>query len=75
MFQRTAKVEGRTVKVGDHVGFKCDIEQGGQIVEIKECPFRRGAMVLVLENKYGFSGEYIGGQTRTEVDASDCWIG
>lgn len=62
-----AKVDGQTVKVGDYVGFKCDIEQGGQIVAIN------GDM-LTLESEYGFHGDYIGGQTRTTERASDCWI-
>jgi len=29
---------------------------------------------LVLENKTGFHGDYIGGQTITTEQASDCWI-
>jgi len=65
--------EGVEVKVGDYVGFKCDIEQSGKIVEIKTA----GVMsreVLVLESEYGFHGEYIGGETRTEEFASDCWV-
>lgn len=68
----TAQVEGKTVKVGDHVGFKCDIEQSGKIIEIKRNMF--GRAVLVLENKNGFHGDYIGGRTITEQNASDCWI-
>ncbi len=67
----TANVEGTEVKVGDHVGFKCDIEQSGKIVAIK-----RGihGKILVLESEDGFEGGYIGGQTRTEELAEDCWI-
>ena len=30
-----AKVDGQTVKVGDYVSFKCDIEQGGTIYKIE----------------------------------------
>ena len=29
---------------------------------------------LVLENKNGFHGGYIGGQTITTELASDCWL-
>jgi len=65
-----ASVDGKQVKVGDVVGFKCDIEQYGKIVEIKSG--RRP--VLVLENEDGFDGEYIGGETKTEMDADDCWL-
>jgi hypothetical protein len=63
-------IEGKTVKVGEWVGFKSDIEQSGKIVAIKRGT--RGP-VLVLENPNGFDGGYIGGQRTTEVDAADCW--
>ena len=66
-----AQVEGKTVKVGDWVGFKCDIEQPGQIVEIKKSYM---GYSLVLENKHGFHGDYIGGQTITTEQARDCWL-
>jgi hypothetical protein len=66
-----AQVEGQTVKIGDWVGFKSDIEQSGQIVEIKQT--YAGAS-LTLENKSGFSGDYIGGDTITTELARDCWI-
>lgn len=68
----TATVQGKTVKVGDVVGFKSDIEQHGRIVEIRRNML--GYTELVLENKHGFSGHYIGGQTKTVEMASDCWI-
>jgi hypothetical protein len=68
----TATVDGQTVKVGDWVGFKCDIEQSGQIVEIKKTTCF--GVSLVLENKSGFSGGYIGGDTITTELASDCWV-
>jgi hypothetical protein len=67
----TATVDGKTVKVGDWVGFKSDIEQSGQIVEIKKSYM---GYSLVLENKSGFSGDYIGGDTITTEQASDCWV-
>jgi hypothetical protein len=65
------QVNGQTVNVGDWVGFKSDIEQSGQIVEIKKSYMGHS---LVLENKSGFSGEYIGGDTVTTELASDCWL-
>ena len=67
-----ATVDGHTVKVGDWVGFKSDIEQYGQIIEIKQTNCFGAS--LVLENKSGFSGGYIGGKTITTERASDCWI-
>jgi hypothetical protein len=66
-----AQVDGQTVKIGDWVGFKSDIEQSGQIVEIKQSYM--GAS-LVLENKSGFQGGYIGGDTITTELARDCWL-
>jgi hypothetical protein len=68
---KTATVEGQTVKIGDWVGFKADIEQSGQIVEIKSSYMGES---LVLENKSGFHGDYIGGETITTQEAGDCWL-
>lgn len=62
-----AKTSMVPVKVGDVVGFKCDIEQYGKVVKIE-------GTRLTLENEYGFDGEYIGGQTVTVEDARDCWV-
>jgi len=62
-----AQVDGKTVKIGDRVSFKSDVEQGGEIIAI-------AGNVLTLNNPHGFHGEYIGGQTVTTVRASDCWI-
>jgi hypothetical protein len=67
-----AIVEGQEVTVGDCVGFKSDIEQSGVIVEIKKTVCF--GVALVLENKHGFHGDYIGGDTITTQLARDCWI-
>ena len=66
-----ATVDGQTVKIGDWVGFKCDIEQGGQITKITN---ENGRTILTLEDEDGFSGEYIHGETRTTMAAEDCWV-
>jgi hypothetical protein len=66
-----AQVDGQTIKIGDWVGFKSDIEQSGQVVEIKSSYMGHS---LTLENKNGFHGDYIGGQTITTELASDCWL-
>jgi len=55
------------VNVGDWVGFKCDIEQCGRVKEIQ----RRGA--LIVENKNGFDGDYIGGDTEVLVGFDEVW--
>lgn len=66
-------IDGQDVKVsvGDWVGFKADIEQSGRVAGFRVDRYR--GVILTLENEGGFSGEYIGGQTRTEVDGRDCW--
>ena len=63
-----AKVDGETVKVGDYVSFKCDIEQGGKIYKIE------GDRLFLQAGPNGFEGGYIGGQETTVQRASDCWI-
>lgn len=67
----TAKVEGEVVKVGDWVGFKCDIEQCGRITRITKS-FNN--VNLHLTNENGFEGGYIGGDTETVQEADRCWI-
>jgi hypothetical protein len=66
-----ATVDGQTVTVGDVVCFKSDIEQSGVITAIKKTCVGTS---LTLESKYGFSGDYIGGQTITTELARDCWL-
>ena len=66
-----AQVDGQTVKIGDWVCFKADIEQSGKIVDIKKSYMGHS---LVLENENGFHGDYIGGQTITTELARDCWL-
>jgi hypothetical protein len=71
---RVENFEGEkvTVKVGDYVGFKSDIEQSGKIKKIERSAF--GGTQLVLENENGFHGDYIGGETITVELATDCWV-
>jgi hypothetical protein len=66
-----AQVDGKTVNIGDWVGFKADIEQSGKIVAIKQT---YAGTSLTLENKNGFHGDYIGGETITTELARDCWL-
>jgi len=64
--------ETRNIEIGTWVGFKCDIEQTGKVVEFKwsHNGIER-VLWLVLENEHGFKGGYIGGQTRTEIPAEE----
>ena len=68
-----ATVDGQTVQVGDVVNFKCDIEQSGKIVEIKQS-YSGKALVLASISPMGFHGDYIGGQEITTELARDCWL-
>ncbi len=65
-------VEGQIIRVGDYVCFKSDIEQYGQVIEIRRGIL--GGVDLVLENTNGFTGDYISGATRTTQRAVDCWL-
>ena len=61
-----------TITVGDSVGFKCDVEQYGEVVEINKLRGYEGnGYELILTGN--FSGGYIGGRTRTTVFAEDVW--
>ena len=68
---KTAIVEGQTVRIGDNVCFKCDCEQSGTIVDIKKTHMGTS---LVLQSEWGFEGGYIGGETIHTELASDCWL-
>ena len=60
-------VEGKTVVV-----FKSDVVNYGKVVKIKEGYW--GEIELEVEADGCFDGEYIGGETRTVVNAEDCCI-
>lgn len=66
-FDREEAVE---VKVGDYVGFKCDIEQTGKITKIEN---HYGRVSFHLHNPDGFSGDYLRYATDTIQDADRCW--
>jgi hypothetical protein len=63
-----ARVDGETVKIGDWVSFKCDIEQSGRIYRIE------GDRLFLEAGPNGFEGGYIGGQDTTVQRAEDCWL-
>ena len=63
-----AQVQGQTVKVGDWVSFKSDIEQSGRIYKIE------GDRLYLEAGPNGFEGDYIGGQDTTVQRSVDCWL-
>jgi len=60
--------EDVVVKVGDWVGFKCDVEQSGEIYKIE------GNRLYLRSGAMGFQGGYIGGKDETVEMAQDCYI-
>jgi len=63
-----AQVNGQTVKVGDYVGFKSDIEQSGKIYKIE------GDRLFLRAGPNGFDGDYLRGAETTVQRAVDCWL-
>jgi hypothetical protein len=62
-----------TIKIGDCVGFERDGDQYGKVIKISTGMWE-GEYDLVVENTNGFRGEYIGGKTKTVVNAEYTWI-
>ena len=62
-----ADIDGREVEIGDWVHFKCDTENEGRVYEIEG-----NTLYLEAGEDRVFKGDYIGGEERTEQDASDC---
>jgi len=56
-----------TIKKGDYVGFKRDVEQCGCVKKIQ-------GTELTLTSSDGFNGNYIGGQTEIQIDAKQVWL-
>ena len=54
------------IELGDMVGFKTDIEQYGEVISLSRT-------YVVVENKGGFCGDYIGGDTIAHVPTDDIW--
>lgn len=60
----------KQIKVGDYVGFKCDIEQTGEVVKITHDRYR-GTIYHVR----AFHGEYVNNETGSVIDlgADEIW--
>ena len=68
-----AIVEGQEVGIGDYVCFKCDIEQGAEIIEINRDLMGR-TQIRFKAPPNGFDGDYIrNSEYHTEL-ASECWL-
>ena len=65
--------DGHILKVGDIVGFKCDVEQYGKVVDIIRPRELYKSSKVVLSNPNGFDGEYIGGDKQTTESIDDVW--
>ena len=64
------RVNGETIKVGDVVGFKSDIEQSGEVSRIERSQWG-GGYTLYLKSEHGFLGEYIGGLHSTTISSRE----
>jgi hypothetical protein len=61
----------KTIKVGDYVGFKYDIEQTGKVIAIKHDRYR-GTIYTVLATH----GEYVRGSRNgvpVDLSADEIW--
>ncbi len=63
----TRDADGNSIKVGDQVGFKCDVELSGQIISIEKGK-------CTLYNRDGFGGSYLRYATTTVEDADRVWL-
>lgn len=63
----------RTIKVGTWIGFKSDVEQSAEVVEIKTVEGFTGkrTVYLVKAPASGFEGEYLRKMAFAEIDAED----
>lgn len=63
-----------TVKIGDSIFFKSDVEQSAEVIEIqvnRNNPWSEGYIFIVKAPADGFSGHYIGRQDTAEVYSED----
>ncbi len=63
----TVKVRGKTVRVGDWIGFKSDIEQEAEVIGI------RGDQITVKAPPEGFQGDYIRRYREYTLSADRAW--
>jgi len=70
MAKQTIKLrDGKTVKIGDQIGFKSGSELSGTLVEIKT----NGNLLLKASNYEGFGGGNVQGEEYTFEHYTDCW--
>ncbi len=70
--QSSVQIEGKTLKVGDVVGFKYDTEQYAPITKIVKHAFG-GTYITVQAEAYDEEG-YVEEEFELELLASDCWV-
>ena len=68
-----ALIDGHEIEVGDHVCFKCDIEQSAEVIKIGQTRYS-GRQLTFKAPADGFAGQYINGQEFHQELASDCWV-
>lgn len=63
-------------KVGQHVGFKSDVEQYAEVIEVRRVrgwDGRINVSYIVKAPADGFSGHYIGRSDTAEIYHDDCF--
>ncbi len=63
--------DGRTIKIGDRVRFKSDVEQTGEVVKITKVTQGTGHDLMLTNETEGFFGKYIGGRFIHTVNSRD----
>ena len=62
--------EALKVKIGDSVGFKCDVEQGSKVYDIRQRRLFMSEYVIEFEVNVERGGYSHG---RRWINAEDCW--
>tara|TARA_B110000444_G_C18844154_1_gene600833 strand:+ start:24 stop:266 length:243 start_codon:yes stop_codon:yes gene_type:complete len=71
--KKYAIVKNKKVYLNNWVGFKADIEQSGKIIKINGTP-KNALLTLSSDDTYGFEGDYLNGETETDMEAKRCWL-
>lgn len=63
----------KKIKIGDWVTFKADIEQTGKVINVKGSG-KYAMLTLSSYDTYGFEGDYLNGETETDIEAKRCYL-
>lgn len=69
--EKSIFINGKDLFIGDKINFKAGEEMTGTI---KDMIVSNGEVFLTIEDKEGFYGGYMEGETETEERLSNCWV-